>query len=65
MTMEFPLSARVSVALFSVNSVLIDFISFDSGCVLLEVFCCFILWTYFIRASKITFIQNPKTGYRI
>jgi hypothetical protein len=54
MTMEFPLSARVSVALFSDSLVLIYLISFDSGCVLLEVFCCVSFWISF--ATNVRYI---------
>jgi hypothetical protein len=42
--MEFPLSARVIVALLSVNLALIYFITLDSGCVLLGVLCCCSVW---------------------
>ena len=39
MTMEFPLSARVTVALFSFSLVWIDLITFASGCVWWVGFC--------------------------
>ena len=39
-TVEFPLSARVIMALFSYSLVRIDFIHLASGCVLWVGFCC-------------------------